>query len=291
MMAAPITFVSAADGVKVAAHDLGGTGHPLVMAHAAGFHGLVLTALAQHLVGDFHCVSLDSRGHGDSSLPSGRALDWYGLAADILAVVDDLGLDRPYGFGHSSGGTAVLMAEQARPATFAAIYCFEPIVIPADPPLGRDDDNWLAFGARRRRTTFASREEAFRQYASKPPLDAAAPEVVQAYVDHGFEETAEGAVRLKCRPENEASVYAMATAHDAYSRLADIGCPVMVACGSETDACTPEKALAIAQLLPRGRRDILDGLGHIGPMERPEQVAESIRRFFSGEEGVRVERR
>jgi pimeloyl-ACP methyl ester carboxylesterase len=277
-VATGVTFLTTADGVEVAVHELGGTGPPLVMAHAAGLHGLVLGPLAAQLRGSFRCVAFDARGHGDTLLPAGHALDWYGLAADVLAVVDGLALDRPVGFGHSSGGTAILLAEQTRPGTFAALYCFEPVIVPADPPLGRDDDSVLAARARHRRTTFGSRAEACRHYASKPPLNVVTPEALRAYVDHGFEETPDGQVRLKCRPDDEATVYEMATAHDAYGRLPEIGCPVTVACGSETEGCPPDRARTHVARLPRGRHEVLAGLGHLGPLERPDQVAASIAR-------------
>jgi pimeloyl-ACP methyl ester carboxylesterase len=281
------TFVTASDGLKIATHDLGGQGESLLAAHAAGFHGLVFAPLARHLARHFRVVSFDGRGHGDSRLPVGLELDWYGLAADVLAVVDGLGLDRPYGFGHSSGGTAVLMAEQARPGTFAAIYCFEPVIVPADPPLGRDEDSWLAAQARRRRRTFESRDQARRHYASKPPLDALAPEVLRAYVDHGFEDVEGDGVRLKCAPDHEATVYEMATAHDAYARLGEVTCPVTVACGAETEGCTPERASGHVDRLPYGRSEVLGHLGHFGPLERPEQVASSILTFFAST-GTRI---
>jgi len=100
-VAAAMTFVTAADGVAVATHDLGGRGAPLVMVHAAGLHGLVVAPLALHLADRHHSVSFDSRGHGDSALLLGQSIDWYGLAADVLAVVDGLALQRPHGFGHS----------------------------------------------------------------------------------------------------------------------------------------------------------------------------------------------
>lgn len=279
-----MTSLVASDGVSVATHDLGGAGATLVMAHAAGLHGLVLTPLARHMVGAFHCISFDGRGHGDSALPPGQPLDWYGLAADVLAVVDGLALDRPCGFGHSSGATALLMAEQARPGTFAAVYCYEPVLVAADPPLGRDDDSVLAARVRRRRTSFSSREEAIRHFASKPPFDTAHPEALQAYVDHGFthEGDADGRLRLKCDPEHEATVYETATAHDAWGRLPEVACPVAVACGSLSEGCPPPRARSHAERLPRGRAEILAGLGHLGPLERPDLVASSMVSFFAG---------
>jgi len=274
-------FVPTPDGLQIAVHDLGGTGAALIMVHAAGLHGLVLAPMARALAGTFHCIAHDGRAHGDSRLPPARELDWYGLAADVLAVVDGLGLARPYGFGHSSGATAVLMAEQARPGTFAGIYCFEPVIVAADPPLGRDDDSVLGARARHRRPTFASRDEALHHYASKPPLAGVAPEALQAYVDHGFDD-AGGEVRLKCDPEHEATVYEMATAHDAYGRLPEIACPVAVACGSESEGCTPDRARGHVDRLPRGHTEVLAGLGHLGPLERPDLVASSVVRFFAG---------
>lgn len=251
------------------------------MAHGAGLHGLVLAPLARCLVDEFRCVAFDVRAHGDSPLPVGRELDWYGLAADVLAVVDGLALEHPYGFGHSSGGTAVLMAEQARPGTFSAIYCFEPVIVPADPPLGRDEDSWLAAQALRRRQTFRSRSEASMHYRSKPPMDRIDPEALETYVEHGFRDEEQGGVRLKCRPEDEATIYEMATAHDAYAKLPEVTCPVSIACGSATEGCTPERGGLHAARLPAGRLEVVSDLGHLGPLERPEQVACSLRRFFS----------
>ena len=281
-MSFTVPFVAAADGAEVAVHDLGGRGRPLVMAHATGFHGLALGPLAGQLAGDVHCLALDHRGHGDTSLPPGGLVDWYGLAADVLAVVDGLGLERPYAFGHSSGGTAVLMAEQSRPGTFAAIYCFEPVLIDADPPLGRDMASWLAAGARRRRDVFADRDEAYAHYAARPPLASLTPDALRAYVDHGFVDDGDGGVRLKCRPGVEATVYETATEHDAFGRLGEVRCPVLVASGADTDAMPPPVLKAYTRRLPAGRFESVPGVGHFGPMEKPAVVAASVSRFLAG---------
>lgn len=278
----PATQVTTADGVDIAVHDLGGRGRPLVLAHATGLHGLVWQPLAAELADAFHCVSLDARGHGDSGLPPELDFAWEGLAHDVLAVVDGLGLERPLGLGHSSGGAAMLLAEQARPGTFAALYCFEPTVIAAEPPLGRDPDNWLAAGARRRRERFASRQEAYDNYASKPPFSGVAPAALRAYVDHGFADLPDGEVELKCRGEHEALVNEMATAHDAYLHLSDVRCPTMLASGEGSEAFGPALIKAQAARLPDVGTEVIPGVGHLGPLEDPGAVAASVRRFFAG---------
>src|SRR5439155_478334 len=109
----------------------------------------VLEPLARRLGEHVHGYAFDERGHGDARTPVGIEFNWRGFADDALAAADALGLQRPFGFGHSAGGAALLMAEQLRPGTFRAIFCFEPIVIPVASPMGRGD-NPLSEGAGRR---------------------------------------------------------------------------------------------------------------------------------------------
>ncbi|HEV2767922.1 MAG TPA: alpha/beta hydrolase [Acidimicrobiales bacterium] len=271
----------AADGVEVVVHDLGGRGPVLLFAHAAGFHGRVWAPLADHLTDRFRCVAFDARGHGESGAPVTPAFCWQELALDVLAVVDALELEHPYGVGHSSGGTALLLAEEDRPGTFAGLYCFEPVIVPAEPPLGRDPDNWLAAAARRRRNVFASCEEAYEHYAKRPSLAGLDPAVLDAYVSYGFDRLPGGSVRLKCQPEHEARIYEMATAHDCFGRLGEVSCPVLLACGGASEACRPGAAREIAACLPRLSTEKLPGLGHLGPLEAPATVAASIARYVS----------
>lgn len=268
--------------VRVAVHTLGGEdGSALLLVHAAGFHGRVWAPVADELAADFRCFAPDLRGHGDSPMSDDDDLDWRGFADDVLATVDRLGLQRPYGAGHSSGATALLLAEQARPGTFRALYCYEPVVVPADPPLGRDPDNWLAERARGRRATFASREDALAHYATKPPLSTLRPEVLRLYVEHGLEEAGDATVRLKCRPDHEGRIYEMATAHDVYGRLAEVSCPVILARGEDSEAAGARQLAHLAGRLPNARTAALPGLGHFGPLEDPAAVGRSIRTAFT----------
>lgn len=275
-------LVTAADGVNIVVHDLGGRGQPLVLAHATGFHGRVWAPLAEEMCDAFHCISFDARGHGDSRVAAGHSFDWRGFALDALAVVTGLGLERPVGFGHSSGGTGLLLAEATRPGTFAALYCFEPVIVPADPPLGRDPDNWLSVAVRRRRVLFSSRREALEAYSAKPPLSVLDPRVLSEYVEHGLSDLDDGSVRLKCRPEDEALIYEMATAHDCFSRLGQVKCPVAVACGQLSEGLGPSCCGDQVGLLPHGQLEVLPGLDHLGPLQDPAAVAHALRRFFGG---------
>lgn len=273
--------IRSADGFDLAMYDLGGKGQDVVFVHATGMHGLVWRHLAQALDGYVHCVSLDLRGHGDSGVPSGTDFAWSSLAHDIEAVIDDLGLERPVGVGHSSGATTLLLAEEQRPGTFGRLYCYEPVIVPADPPLGRDPTNWLASSARRRREVFNSREEAYALYASKPPFSRMDAAVLEDYVRYGFNDLPDGTVQLKCRRDHEALVYELATDHDCFSNLSRVRCPVLVAGGGESEAFT--MPLVRSQLAPLAdvAVELLPGLGHLGPLEHPQTVARSIQAFIA----------
>ena len=276
-----IATLAAPDGVRLAVHDLGGSGPPLLLVHATGFHGRVWAPLAVRLAARFRCVAPDLRCHGDSDKPSEGEHDWSGFADDVLTAIDGLGLERPFGVGHSSGATALLLAEQARAGTFRALYCFEPVIVPVEPPLGPDTDSWLAQRARARRATFASPREALRHYAARPPLSDLDPAVLSAYVEHGLEE-AGGEAKLKCRPESEARIYEMATAHDCFARLDEVRCPVTLVRGERSEAYPPKLFEQMSDRLRQATSEVRPDLGHLGPLQRPDDVARSIRSVFAG---------
>lgn len=272
------------DGVDIAVYDFGGEGPDVLLVHATGFCAEVLRPLAGELGPRYHCWALDLRAHGRSDRPGDGNFAWSGFATDVLAAVDHLGLDRPAGFGHSCGGAALLLAEEARPGTFRSLYCFEPVVIPDHIELPAAEGNELSIGARRRRETFPSAEDAFVNFSSKPPFSDLDPDALRWYVEAGFEpvpadEGGDGyAIRLRCRREDEAEVYAHGASHGAFARLAEITCPVALACGEHTDAFGPRLLEADAARLQRSTVEVLPGIGHFGPLQRPAVVAASVQR-------------
>ncbi len=277
---------SAGGGVSLAVQDWGGNGPTLLLAHANGFHGHAWAPLARRLVdGGCRVVSFDFRGHGDSD-PSPDGYAWAGFRDDVLTVVDGLGLGPNragaptlIGVGHSKGGASLLLAEMARPGTFAGLWCFEPIVFPNETPREPNRALGIVDGARRRRDDWLSPEAAEDAYRRKPPLDVLDPEALRAYVVHGLAPGEDGLWHLKCRPDTEAEVFAHGLAHDAYAHLTDVHCPVVVAVGADTDALGPGPAGLVVDRLAHGRLEVMDGLGHFGPLQDPARVAAAILAF------------
>jgi len=277
---APRGHCTSANGIPIGLWDLGGSGPDLLLVHATGFCASVFTPLAVALRGYFHCYGLDLRGHGTSGHMTDQDFRWERFADDVLAAIDHLNLQHPLAMGHSCGGASLLLAEEQRPGTFAALACFEPVIPTEDEPTPpRRESNVLREGALRRRSEFPSREAAFENFASKPPFSSLHPEALRHYVLDGFEiiPSSEGgdgtAVRLRCRREEEAEVYAHGFSHGAFTHLASVRCPVALACGADTDAFGPEYLERYATRLTSCSISVLPGLGHFGPLEDPDAVA------------------
>ena len=117
-------FVESRDGVRIAFRDHGGEGRDLVLLHGAGVHLLSLATLVRKLQeddtvgGPLRIVTMDSRWSGQSG--DSDVYDWADLVADVDAVIDHLGLQRPVVAGHSWGGMIAVHHAVARPGVASA---------------------------------------------------------------------------------------------------------------------------------------------------------------------------
>jgi pimeloyl-ACP methyl ester carboxylesterase len=89
------------------AYELHGAGEPLILLH--GFFGDRSTwhsaGHVERLAEKFTVIPVDLRGHGDSDAPyDPSAYTMAAQCADVLSVLDDLGLERASVWGSSMGG-------------------------------------------------------------------------------------------------------------------------------------------------------------------------------------------
>jgi pimeloyl-ACP methyl ester carboxylesterase len=273
--------VPSTDGQVIALHDQGDGDRPTLLCHATGLNAGAWEPLASALGHGFDRWALDFRAHGASPLADGASLAWTSMRDDVLAVVDHLDPEPGtlLGIGHSMGGAALALAEQARPGTFAGLWLFEPVIVPPGMLTeGPGGSNPLAEGAERRRSSFPSIEAAFANYAGKPPFNTARADALLGYVRHGFRAGDDGQVHLTCRPEHEAAVFRFSGGHDAFGQLDRITCPVVVAKGTDQTGVALF-ADQVGAALPEGRVEPHELMGHFGPLEAPTRLARSIQSF------------
>ena len=274
--------VSSSDKVQLSAYEYVADSSLLktsvLFSHANGFHGRCFDPVIETLVADHKCVSFDLRGHGDSVVSSDWPVAWQGYGDDALAMAKKI--SRPtIAVGHSMGGAALVMAALVEPKLFSALILYEPIIFPSAVREIASKNNGpspLAEGARRRRKTFASRTEAFTNYASKPPMNTFDPRALHAFVDYGFRDRSDH-IELKCAPEHEARNFEMGAIHETWDRLKDLQVPTWIVSGAQHSGQPSGFAANIAEQIANSHFVEWQDLGHFGPMQQPERLAELIR--------------
>jgi pimeloyl-ACP methyl ester carboxylesterase len=92
------------DGCELWAADSGGPGIPVLFSHGAGADSVMFAPQFESLVAaGFRVIAWDLRGHGRSR-PAAHPITPARAADDLLALIEDLGLDRPVLVGQSLGG-------------------------------------------------------------------------------------------------------------------------------------------------------------------------------------------
>ena len=66
-------------------------------------------------------------------------------------------------------------------------------------------------------------------------------------------------------------------AHDTSTRLPELELPTLVVHGSDEQMQPVENGRQIASLIPGARLEVLDGVGHMFWLERPQRSAELVR--------------
>ncbi len=271
------TYISSTNNVQLALHDFGGSGDPVFLSHATGFHAHCFDPIAALLSESFHCMGIDYRGHGDSETIDPDGLQWTDYGDDAIAAARVMfanSANTPLiGVGHSMGGAALLYAALHEPQLFRALFVYEPIVFPPDGFRPQGTPNPMVEGARKRRTTFDSYDAAIANFASKPPMISFDPVARESYVRHGFAQMPNGTVELKCRPDTEARTYETGGTAPQWHELSRITTPTWVMAGAQQ----PFQVSSIAPLAAAEMASCTyvqwDELGHFGPFEHPAHIA------------------
>jgi pimeloyl-ACP methyl ester carboxylesterase len=276
--------VPSSDGVEVAVHEFGGAldAPPLLLSHATGFHAHCYQPAAVRLAEHFRVYALDHRGHGETAAPDRWRVDWAGFGDDALnaarSVAPHGGL---VGVGHSMGGAALLMAAHRDPGRFDRLVLFEPIAIPDGTPRPPMDDHPIVVGARRRRQVFDSYDDAIENFRDKLPLSVMAPEVLRAYVEHGFRPSfaSDGSpvgVEIVCTSDIEAGIFVSSRDNGVWELLPEIATPTTVVTGYIDEQQPSGRCADIAARLPNSTYVFIPHQSHLGPFSHPEEFADLV---------------
>ncbi|WP_055604275.1 alpha/beta fold hydrolase [Streptomyces aureus] len=133
------------DGVRLSCRDWGGSGADVLLLHGLAGHAGEWDDTARLLRDSGHrVVALDQRGHGGSDRnPSDGDVSRAAYVADTVAVIDQLGLDRPVLIGQSLGGSTALLTAAAHPGLPRALVLVEAGPGGANPGVQEQIGGWL----------------------------------------------------------------------------------------------------------------------------------------------------
>ncbi|NLV46641.1 MAG: alpha/beta hydrolase [Candidatus Hydrogenedentes bacterium] len=262
----------------IAVWDYPGEDPPIFFCHCAGLCGRAWDPVLRRLALNNRFLVWDARGHGDSGAPDyPGAYAWDGFSKDLLDVMDAYGLKKGVlAVGHSGGASAIVHAELQDPGRFSRVVLIDAIIAP---PSFYPTAERLAVMTRKRRHVLPSLEAARARFSAKAPMNRWHPEVLEAYLTHGFSRDEAGRLHLKCRGENEAQVYACGGMVPLYERLHEVQTPALVITGEESYML--EHARAQSRLLQQADLVELPQTGHFIPQEQPDVCAERISGWFN----------
>ncbi len=186
--------------------------------------------------------------------------------------------------GHSMGGTVALLAAAKRPDLVASLALIDPVILPPFAaaamhapvtPLVLRHIFPLASNAAKRRARFADRESAVAAFIGRGVFKGFTRDMIEDYVADGLIEDGHGGMALACAPAYEAATFA-AHRNRPWRALKAVTQPLVIL-RAEKGSTVPAAALKrIAAMQPLARIAMVEGAGHMLPMERPDRVRAAI---------------
>jgi pimeloyl-ACP methyl ester carboxylesterase len=262
-------------GPAILTHVVEGAGPPVVLLNGGLMSIRAWDPVAARLTTRWRVVRCDFRGQFAS--PGTPPPDLAGHAADLVALLDHLGIARAHLAGTSFGALVALVAAAQAPAHVASV-----VALTATDYIEHDQGAGLDALAR-------LAEEAAAGGDGVRLFDALEPFTFSP--DYRERHASAMAARRAAIAQLPRSYYAGLRGLLSALRGADlrpvlprVPCPVLVAAAGEDLTFPPARSAALAAGLPDGRLEILPGAAHGVAVERPEDVAALIDRFVTAVE-------
>jgi 4,5:9,10-diseco-3-hydroxy-5,9,17-trioxoandrosta-1(10),2-diene-4-oate hydrolase len=248
-----------------------GQGPALVCLHAVGHDAEDFSALTERFADRYELIALDWPGHGQSG-PDARPVSAARYGALLIALLDQLGIERPIVIGNSIGGAAAIHYAKARPVR-SLVLCDSGGLIAIDPVVRLFCALFAAFfaGGARGASWFAW---AYGLYYRHVVLPSAAAETRRAQIIARGPELApllRDAWRSFARPDA-----------DLRAQLESLRVPIWFAWAARDRVIPYARVKACIARCASGQVSLFDA-GHSAFLECPEAFAEDLARFIAGE--------
>lgn len=248
---------------------------PLVLLNSIGATGEMWTPLLAPLAERFRVIRIDHPGHGLSPAAPrrGRACELGDLAADIVAVLDELALTRVDLAGLSIGGMLGMWLGIHRPERInrLALLCTSAHLGAAYAERARvaraDGMGEVALGTVQRWLTEGVR-------ARDPELAERARAMIAGVDPESYAQLCEAIATMDLRPD-----------------LGRIAAPTMVIAGDQDPATPPDAGRAIADGIAGARLEVVGPAAHVATFEQPGAIAQLLVAHFGARASGEATRR
>lgn len=246
--------------------DASGTGPAALFVHGFPLNHTMWKAQTEHLSDVRTCLAPDLAGFGASSNDGGAALTMERHADDLVRILDAYEVERADVIGLSMGGYVALAMRERHASRFRSLTL-------VDTKAEADD----AAGKAKRDAGILSLRTNGRSALAQGMLPKLVAEGAADKLRHQLtaiiEGTDEDSIAL--------ALEGMRDRPDRTALLRGVDVPSLVICG-EHDALTPPSvAREMARALPQSELVIVEGAGHMAPMENPGAVNAALRKFLS----------
>jgi 3-oxoadipate enol-lactonase len=231
----------------------------LVLSNSLGTTLAVWDRQIPALAPSFRVVRYDLRGHGSSPVPPGP-YDIEDLGADVLGLLDRLGLNRAHLCGLSIGGMIAMWLAANAPDRVdrLVVCCSSPRFEPADMWRGR------AATVRAKGSTAVADTVVARWFT--PGFAARSPRLIARM----------RAMIAGTPSEGYASCCDLLERTDLFAILPAIQAPTLAIAGADDPVAPPSKADLIAGAIPDCRVTVVEPAAHLANVERPDAVSALI---------------
>jgi pimeloyl-ACP methyl ester carboxylesterase len=271
-------------------YEFGGKGQVINLALANGFPPATYIPVMQPLTQTHHVICVQPRALWGTEQPPTQLWNWRDtLAKDLLNGLREHNLQDIIVVGHSFGGIASIFAVLEDPSRFKALILLDPTIfspeistaLEAMQKDGSIEQFPLAARALRRQRLFASTEEAFQYFRSRPLFADWSDEVVRLYAEQGTVPV-EGGVMLRWSPEWESYYF-----KTGYTRIwEDLPklrglLPTLIIRGGNSDTYLGESAEKVKAILPEAVHLEIAGHGHLFPQSNPGETHQMMRDWIA----------
>ncbi|HEX7541393.1 MAG TPA: alpha/beta fold hydrolase [Anaerolineales bacterium] len=240
------------------AYERRGHGTPLVLIHGYPLDHTIWNPVVPLLENDFDLILPDLRGFGESGTPTPH-YSTDDFAADLISLLDQLGIQKAAIVGHSMGGYVALAFARCHPSRLRGLGLVASQALPDAPEKkeGRyqEAEHILAHGV--------------RDVAEGMSIKLTADPVLQTKLKE---------LMLRQRPEGLAgALRAMAERQDSMLLLTEFDFPVVLVHGLADKLIPVERARDVRDMVKRGYLTEIEAAGHMPMMEAPQVTAEALK--------------